>query len=43
VWRFNRLERPKVVAALARHGAHLEPVVFRGDGDARRFLRGLSG
>jgi adenylate kinase family enzyme len=39
VWRFNRLERPKVVAALAQFGGHVDPVVFRRDGDTRRFLQ----
>jgi adenylate kinase family enzyme len=42
VWRFNRDERPKTVAALAKFGAHLDPVVFRRDGEVTRFLRALS-
>ena len=42
VWRFNRAERPKIVAALAGSGRHLEPVVFRRDADVTRFLAALS-
>jgi adenylate kinase family enzyme len=42
VWRFNRLERPKMLAALAQFGEHLDPVVFRRDGEVTRFLAGLS-
>ncbi len=41
VWRFNRLERPKVVAALEQYGQHLDPVVFRRDGEVTRFLHGF--
>ena len=42
IWTFNSRERPKVVAALERFGAHLDPVVFRRDGDVTRFLQALS-
>jgi adenylate kinase family enzyme len=42
VMRFNKVERPKTVAALETFGPHLAPVVFRRDGDAARFLEGLS-
>jgi adenylate kinase family enzyme len=41
VWRFNRLERPKVVAALEQHGQHVVPVVFRRDGEVAQFLSRL--
>jgi len=39
---FNRVERPKVVAALARYGGHIDPVVFRRDGEVTRFLERLA-
>jgi adenylate kinase family enzyme len=42
VARFNRVERPKVVAALGRYGGHLDPVVFRRDADAEQFLARLA-
>ena len=42
VWRFNRLERPKVVAALGQHGQHLDPVVFRRDGEVTQLPARLS-
>lgn len=42
IWTFNAKERPGVVAALAKFGAHIDPVVFRRDRDAARFLEGLS-
>jgi adenylate kinase family enzyme len=38
VWRFNRVERPKILAALTEHGRHLEPVVFRRDREVVEFL-----
>ena len=38
---FNRHHRPIIVDALARHGAHLTPVIFHNDGDAARFLADL--
>jgi adenylate kinase family enzyme len=41
VWRFNRLERPKILAALEQQGSHVHPVVFRRDGEANAFLRRL--
>jgi adenylate kinase family enzyme len=40
VWRFNRIERPKIVAALAKHVG--DPVVFRRDGEVAQFLARLS-
>lgn len=42
VWQFNRRERPKIVAILAKHARHLDPVVFRRDGEVAQFLAGLS-
>lgn len=42
IWTFNRKQRPRVVAALAKYGRHLDPVVFRRDADAARFLARLS-
>ena len=41
VWDFPGKERSQVVAMLAQHGAHLQPVLFRRDRDAARFLDGL--
>jgi hypothetical protein len=43
IWTFNAKQRPKVGAALAQFGLHLDPVVFRRDGEAARFLSALSG
>lgn len=43
IWAFNAKQRPRVVAALARFGGHVTPVVFRRDGEAARFLSALSG
>jgi adenylate kinase family enzyme len=40
VWQFNRIERPKIVAALAKHAG--DPVVFRRDGEVAQFLERLS-
>jgi adenylate kinase family enzyme len=42
VWRFNKVERPKTLTALARFAPHLAPVVFRRDGEVTRFLEVLS-
>jgi adenylate kinase family enzyme len=42
VARFNRVERPKTVAALKEFAPHLAPVVFRRDSDAAHFLKSLS-
>jgi adenylate kinase family enzyme len=42
IWTFNAHERPKIVAALARSGRHLQPVVFRRDADTAQFLAALS-
>ena len=41
IWRFERVERPRIAAVLATHGAHLTPVVFRRDHDAGAFLDAL--
>ena len=41
IWDFNAKSRPQLVTMLAEHGRHLEPVVFRGDRDADRFLAAL--
>lgn len=41
IWQFNERERPKIAQAIAAHGAHLKPVIFRRDGDARTFLASL--
>ncbi len=38
VWNFERLQVPAAWTALATHGAHIEPVIFRRDADAARFL-----
>ena len=42
VWSFNRVERPKILKALAMHARHLDPVVFRRDGEVKQFLARLS-
>lgn len=42
IWTFNGKQRPRVAAALAQHGRHIDPVVFRRDADAARFLAALS-
>ncbi len=42
IWTFNAKERPRVVASLAKFGPHIDPVVFRRDDDAARFLANLS-
>ena len=41
IWNFNANSRPKIVAMLAEHGAHLRPIVFRRDLDVRGFLAGV--
>ena len=41
VWDFPGKERPRVVAMLAEHGRHLQPMVFRRDRDVALFLDGL--
>jgi adenylate kinase family enzyme len=41
IWDFNAKSRPQIVTMLTDHGRHLQPVVFRRDGDAARFLDGL--
>ena len=42
VWDFRGKERSQVVSMLASHGGHLQPVVFRRDRDAARFLDRLA-
>jgi adenylate kinase family enzyme len=42
IWTFNTRKRPLIVAALAEFGRHIEPVVFRRDGEVRQFLEQLS-
>jgi adenylate kinase family enzyme len=41
IWGFNGLERNGIIRALREHGGHLQPVIFRHDGDARAFLASL--
>ena len=41
VWNFPRDSRPLIVSALAEHGGHLRPVIFRRDDDVARFLDSL--
>jgi adenylate kinase family enzyme len=41
IWDFPGKERSQVVAMLAEHGRHLQPVVFRRDREVARFLDGL--
>lgn len=43
IWRFNARQRPRIVAALARFGRHLDPVVFRRDSDVARLLNAVPG
>jgi adenylate kinase family enzyme len=38
VWRFNAVQRPRMLAALQQDGQHARTVIFRRDADARRFL-----
>ena len=38
VWDFNTKSRPQIVAMLAEHGQHVQPIVFRRDRDVARFL-----
>jgi len=42
IWDFNAKSRPQIVTMLAEHGCHLQPVVFRRDRDAARFLAGVA-
>jgi adenylate kinase family enzyme len=42
VWDFNAKSRPQIATMLAEHGRHLEPIVFRCDRDAARFLDRLT-
>jgi adenylate kinase family enzyme len=41
IWDFNAKSRPQLATALARHGGHLQPIVFRRDREVARFLDGL--
>jgi adenylate kinase family enzyme len=43
IWTFDAKQRPQIVAALARFGRHLNPVVFRRDNEVTQFLQTLSG
>lgn len=43
IWRFNDRQRPRIIAALAQFGAHLDPVVFRRDADVARYLDSVPG
>jgi adenylate kinase family enzyme len=38
IWDFNTSSRPEIVNMLGQQGRHLQPVVFRRDGDAARWL-----
>lgn len=42
IWTFRAKQRPRVAAALAQFGRHIDPVVFRRDADAAGFLSTLS-
>lgn len=42
IWTFNAKQRPRVVASLEKFGAHIDPVVFRRDGEVAQFLAQLS-
>lgn len=42
IWRFNRVQRPRIQQQIAAHGRHLVPVVIRKDRDARALLAGLA-
>jgi len=42
IWSFKAKERPKIVAALGESGRHIDPVVFRRDGEVTQLLDGLS-
>ena len=41
IWNFNSLERHTISRAMKAYGAHLQPVIFRRDGDVRAFLASL--
>lgn len=41
IWTFNAKERPRVVASLQQFGRHIDPVVFRRDGEVTQFLNAL--
>jgi adenylate kinase family enzyme len=41
IWDFPAKSRPNIEAALARHGGHLQPAVFRRDPDPAEFLARL--
>lgn len=43
VWSFDAKVRPSIGRALAAHGPHLSPVIFRRDADVARFLDKLAG
>ncbi len=38
IWQFNRIQRPRIIEQIARHGSHLTPVVIQRDGQARSLL-----
>ncbi|MDX2202795.1 MAG: topology modulation protein [Hyphomicrobiaceae bacterium] len=38
IWRFNRVQRPRLLAQIAKHGAHLAPIVIRRDAEAAALL-----
>ena len=42
IWTFNSKQRPRVIAALAQFGRHIDPVVFRRDREVEQFLRAHS-
>lgn len=41
IWDFNAKSRPQIATMLAKHGGHLQPVVFRRDRDVAHFLDGV--
>ncbi len=41
IWGFNGVERSSIQRGLMQYGSHLEPVIFRRDGDIGAFLASL--
>lgn len=39
---FNRMQRPRIAAAIAAHGTHLEPIVITSDAEAEKALERLA-
>jgi adenylate kinase family enzyme len=42
IWRFNRIQRPRILRQIADHGRHLTPIVLRRDREVRALLADLA-